>query len=100
MPVVRARLGDKGELATCGMPVFGAELVGREVELLNRVGKNSGVRPRYAEIVLIDSVHGKVIFAGTGTADGSADTRDATGLRYGVGSQNGQVQHASVERPG
>src|ERR1700746_3515573 len=66
MPVVRARLGDKGELTTSGMPVFGAELVGREVELLNRVGNHRGVRPRYTEIVVIDAVHGKVIFAGTG----------------------------------
>ena len=86
MPIVRASLRHQAELSTGRVSVFGAELVGREIEFCNSVGNDRGVVPRYAEVVVIHSVHRKVVVARARSSHRAADARYATRLRHHIRS--------------
>src|SRR2546421_11181734 len=98
MPAIGAGLGHQAELTARRVPILGAKLVGRKVEFRDRVRNDRRVVSRHAQIVVIYAVHGKIIVAWTRSANRSADSRYAAGLRYNVGRQHREIEWAAVER--
>ena len=98
MPVIGAGLGHQAELTARRVPIFGAKLVGGEVEFRDRIRNDRRVVSRHAQIVVIHTVNREIVVAWTRSADGSANSRDPTRLGHNVGSQHCQVEGAAVER--
>ena len=97
MPIVGAGLGYQAELTARRVPIFGAELVGRKVELRNCIGDDRRVVSGHAQIVVIDTVHRKIIVTRTRSANRSADSLGAARLCNNIGGQHREIQWTAVQ---
>src|SRR5437762_11970630 len=100
MPVIGAGLSHQAELTARRVPIFGAKLVGGEVEFRDRIRNDRRVVSRHAQVVVIHTINCEIVVAWTRAANRSANSRDPAWLRHDVVNQQRYVEPAAVERAG
>ena len=98
VPVVGAGLGDDVELAAGGVAVLGAELIGEQGELGDRLLNDGLRRAVYVEAIVVDAVDRESVEARAKAADGTTGALHAALLRCSAGSEDCEFLYVAAER--